>query len=208
MRSIQFALTIIALFACTVMSYGQKEETILGSRGLRLSGLWGGPKTQITKFGNSNSLVAGGNFGLEFGNALFIGYGNYRITNDIKWDNIATQDFNFRWGGPIIGYGINNLKRIHPVFTVQAGQGNVWFNEFAKDRILVVQPAAGIELNVLRWLHIGVDGGYRFVSDSSISGLTDNQLSGAFGQISIKFGYSWTNLRNTKRWKKSQEQKG
>jgi hypothetical protein len=36
-----------------------------------------------------------------------------------------------------------------------------------------------------------LDGGYRFVNDSSISGLSDQELSGWFGQATAKFGFSW-----------------
>ena len=74
---------------------------------------------------------------------------------------------------------------------IMAGNGHVWFNENAKDRVFVIQPTAGVELNVFRWFHIGLEGGYRFVTDSSTPGITDNSLSGALGQLTLKFGYSW-----------------
>ena len=205
MRTIQFALTLVAICFFASSAMAQKEETILGSRGLRLSGIWGGPKSQITKFGNSNSFVNGGVFGLEFGNALCLGYGRYSLGTDVKWDNITNQNFEYNWGGPVIAYGINNFKRVHPVVSIQAGPGNAKFADI-NDKIFVIQPSAGVELNVFRWLHIGLDGGYRFTGDSDLSGLTDSQLSGAFGQLSFRFGYSWTNLRNTKRGNKSKTQ--
>lgn len=201
MRKVSLLFALITLCMATT-TFGQKEETILGSRGLRLSGAWGGTKSQITTFGETNSFLNGGYGGLEFGNALFVGYGGYTLTNDVKWDNVVDQDFNFEWNGPILGYGLNNWKRVHPTFTLQAGQGKIWFREDAKDKVFVMQPSAGVELNVFRWFHIGLDGGYRFVTDSSISGLTDSQLSGVFGQLSLKFGYSWTNSFKSKKAKK------
>jgi hypothetical protein len=201
MRTYQFVFALLAVAFMSNTALAQKEETILGSRGLRFSGIWGGPKTQITKFGTSNSYMNGGVLGLEFGNALYIGYGTNTLTSDVKWnDNTQTGDFKYQWSGPVVGYSFNSFKRAHPTLSVQAGQGNVWFNENTKDKIFVVQPTVGVELNVFRWFHVGLDGGYRFTSntDPSISGLTDSQLSGAFGQLSLRFGYSW----NRNGWRK------
>jgi hypothetical protein len=205
MRTFKFIFVFAMLCCMTQGAFAQKEETILGSRGLRLSGIWGGPKSQITKFGNSNSVVSGGVFGLEFGNALYLGYGSYSLTNDVQWDNVPNQDFNFQWGGPVIAYSVNSWKRVHPVVSVQAGNGNVWFQENAKDKVFIVQPGLGVELNVFRWLHIGLDGGYRFASDADVANVTDAQLSGAFGQLSLRFGYSWSKVGTGFRKKKAED---
>ena len=71
------------------------------------------------------------------------------------------------------------------------------------DKIFVVQPAAGVEINIFRWFHLGLQGGYRFVTDSSIAGLSDKQLSGAFGQATLKFGWSWGRSNQYKKAPKS-----
>jgi hypothetical protein len=202
---VQLALIVAAFFVLQVNAFSQKEETILGSNGLRLSGIWGSSKSQITRFGSTNSYMNGGVLGLEFGNALYIGYGSYTLTSDVRWDNTPNRDFNFTWGGPMIGYGLNNYKRFHPVFAMQAGQGSVWFDENNKDKVFVIQPSLGLEINVLRWFHIGLDGGYRFTSNADVANLTDSQLSGAFGQVSFKFGYSWNRIGGARREKKTSE---
>jgi hypothetical protein len=195
MRTYQFAFALVCLTLFSQTAFAQKEETILGSRGLRLSGIWGGPKSQITSFGSTNSFMNGGVLGLEFGKALYLGYGNYSLSSDVEWDGISNQDFKYQWSGPVVGYAINSYKRIHPTVSVQAGQGNVWFTENNKDKIFVIQPSAGVELNVFRWFHVGLDGGYRFTTNAGPIGLTDSQLSGAFGQLSLRFGYSWSSMR-------------
>jgi hypothetical protein len=73
---------------------------------------------------------------------------------------------------------------------VDFGPGKVRLNNDV-DRIFAVQPSAGVEINIFRWLHLGVEGGYRFINDSNIEGLSDSQLSGAFGQATLRFGWSW-----------------
>jgi hypothetical protein len=201
MRTYQFIFAILAVVFLSNTALAQKEETILGSRGLRFSGIWGGTKSQITRFGESNSFMNGGVLGLEFGNALYLGYGTNRLSSDVKWFDVQLSDFKYEWSGPVVGYSFNSFKRAHPTVSVQAGQGNAWFNENQKDKIFVVQPSAGVELNVFRWFHVGLEGGYRFTSNTDVVGLTDSQLSGAFGQLSLRFGYSWN--RNGWRSKKS-----
>jgi hypothetical protein len=59
------------------------------------------------------------------------------------------------------------------------------------DRIFVVQPSLGAELNLLRWCHASVHGGYRFVNDVSIDTYSDNDFSGLYGELTLKFGISW-----------------
>ncbi len=205
MRLTPYVFALILVNFVSQNAFAQKEETILGPHGLRLSGIWGGTKSQITRFGSTNSFMNGAFLGAEFGKALYVGYGNYSLNTDVRWDGISTQDFNYQWSGPIVGYSINSWKRVHPTVTMQAGQGNVWFREDQKDKILVIQPSVGVELNVFRWFHVGLDGGYRFTTDASTSGLTDSQLSGAFGQLSLRFGYSWNSWKSRFRKSKSSD---
>lgn len=188
-KSVFFAL---ALLTCMNSLFAQKEETLVGSRGLGFSGIWGGSKHQLTQFGNGGktSYVAGGFFGFEFGKALLVGWGHYNLVDEFKWDNIENQAFDMRWNPMVLNYGFKSYKSIHPQVGVDFGRGRVELGD-EKDRIFVVQPTAGVEINVFRWFHIGLDGGYRFVNDSSIPTLSDEALSGWFGQASLKFGFSW-----------------
>lgn len=195
-KSVFFAL---ALLTSLNSLFAQKEETLVGSRGLGFSGIWGGSKHQLTQFGNGGnaSYVAGGFFGFEFGKALLVGWGHYNLMDEFKWDNIENQQFDMRWNPMVLNYGFKNYKSIHPQVGVDFGRGRVELGD-DKDRIFVVQPTAGVEINVFRWFHIGLDGGYRFVNDSSIPTLSDEALSGWFGQASLKFGFSWGSYHKKK----------
>jgi hypothetical protein len=200
MKNKSFILLLLALFAAMNSLFAQKEETLVGSRGLGFSGIWGGSKHQLANFNNNgkNSYMAGGFFGLEFGKALLVGWGHYNLIDEFKWDNIENQQFDMRWNPMLIQYGFRNYKPIHPQIGVELGRGRVELGDI-RDRIFVVQPTAGLEINVFRWFHVGLDGGYRFVNDSSIAGLSDQELSGWFGQASLKFGFSWGRYYKKKR---------
>jgi hypothetical protein len=192
MKNKQIFLFVLVLFAAMNSLFAQKEETIAGNRGLGFSGIWGGSKHQLANFNqnNTNSYMAGGFFGLEFGKSLLLGWGHYNLVDEFKWDDIENQQFDMRWNPMLVQYGFRNYKAVHPQIGVELGRGRVELGD-SRDRIFVVQPSAGMEINVFRWFHIGLDGGYRFVNDSSIAGLSNEDLSGWFAQASLKFGFSW-----------------
>lgn len=193
MRTQSFLLAL-GMFLTAFSAFSQKEETVLGSRSLGFSGIWGGTKHQMTRYGNTNNYVNGWHLGLEFGKALTIGIGKYNLYDDILWDNQAGQSFDMNWRVVSLGYGFQKFRAVHPILGVDAGRGTVRYANEADDRVFVVQPSAGVEINLLRWFHLALEGGYRFVTDSNIS-LTDRQLSGAFGQATLKFGFSWGRYR-------------
>jgi hypothetical protein len=192
-RSFFLALALLS----SISMFAQKEETVIGSRGLGFSGIWGGYKHQLTQFNNTTSYVNGGFFGLEFGKSLLIGWGNYALIDEFKWDGIQNQEFDMRWRPFLLQYGFIPFKAIHPQIGFEIGRGRVELGD-SKDRVLVMQPSAGVEINVFRWLHLGLDGGYRFVSDVSTPGLSDEALSGFYGQATLKFGFSWGRYRSKK----------
>ena len=187
-------LLVLTLLIVSVAAQAQHEETVLGDRNFGFSGIWGGSKHQLTRFGSTNSYVSNWHFGLEFGKALNIGMGGYYLNEDVRWDQIQNQSFDMRYRTLNLGYGFQSYRAIHPTIAIDAGPGFVRLDD-TRDNIFVVQPAAGVEINVFRWFHLGLEGGYRFVTDSSLPGLSDDNLSGAFAQATLKFGFSWGRYR-------------
>lgn len=194
---IQLGLLAFCFVFLTVsaQAQSQREETVLGSRNLGFSGIWGGPKYQLARFGNDNVYVRGWEFGFEFGKSLTVGFGGNSIKDDILWNDQPGQTFDMRWRTLNLGYAFQSYRAVHPMINLIGGNGKVRYADEPEDRIFVIQPSAGVEFNVFRWLHLGLEGGYRFVTDSDIS-LSDRQLSGAFGQATLKFGFSWGRYRN------------
>ena len=192
-------LTLTFLFSFMTLQ-AQREETVLGTRNLGFSGIWGGTKHQISRFGNTNQYVHAWHFGFEFGKALTVGFGGYNLHDDILWDNVPGQRFDMNWRTFNLGYAIQSFRAIHPMINFDAGRGKVkLIDEGIEDRVFIVQPSAGVEINVFRWLHLGLEGGYRFVTDSDLASLNDRQLSGAFGQATLNFGFSWGRFRKNER---------
>jgi hypothetical protein len=179
----------------TTAAYSQREETLFGHRNWGFSGVWGGYNHQITQFGPSDSYNQGGFFEFEFGKSLLIGWGHTSLDNSYTWKG-TDNHFNFKWNAFKLGYNFLPYKAVHPMINLDLGRGWVNYGTQPQDRVLVVQPSAGIEINVFRWFRLGLEGGYRFVGDTNVAGLSDRDLSGAFGQATLKFGFSWGRLHN------------
>lgn len=187
-KSSFFALILV--FIAAVQSNAQREETLLGSRNWGFSGIWGGYTHQYTLYDNNDTYNRGGFFGFEFGKSLNVGWGHYRTNETFNWQGQSDQKFNMKWNVAKVGYGFIPYKAVHPMLNVDFGRGTVDINN-VRDRVLVVQPSAGIEINVFRWFRVGLEGGYRFVSGSDLAQASDTQLSAPYGQASLKFGFSW-----------------
>lgn len=189
-----FLLLTVPLFSASLSA--QREETLLGERGWGLSGVWGGYKHQYAQFGvNNEAFNRGGFFGFEFGKSLYLGWGRYELEDAFNWNATEGRRFDLRWNAGTLSYAFVPHKAVHPVLNVDFGRGRAKLQGVGEDRIFIVQPSAGIEVNVFRWLRLDLEGGYRFIKETDLEPLRDADLSGAFGQAALKFGFSWGKMR-------------
>ena len=189
MKRLLFIFLSILFFS--ISASAQKEETVFGYSGLRLTGAWGGPSSGMAKYGDDYAFYQGGFGGLEFNNALFIGWGAYHLQEDVELNNFPNQDFDFQYKGLMIGYAIKPNKILHPKVTLLGGGGTVDIENEGREKVIVIQPAIGLELNIFKWWHLSLEGGYRIIADTDIPRLSDTDLSTPFAELKFKFGYSW-----------------
>ena len=195
MKKLAFTALMIGLLAIT--TFAQRDETIFGKSGLRLTGAWGASTTNLTLFEDDFAVITGGYGGLEFGKSIFIGWGGYGTSNDFRiGTDLQNTDLNLDYNGLMLGYAPLAHRAIHPKFTILAGSGNLRIRGEGTDNVLVVEPGIGLELNVFRWLRVGLDGGYRFVTNTDLL-VNDSDISAAYGQLTFKFGYSWGSSRRS-----------
>jgi len=181
MKKLAFTTLMIGLLAIT--TFAQRDETIFGKSGLRLTGAWGANTTNLTLFEDDFAVITGGYGGLEFGKSIFIGWGGYGTSNDFRiGTDLQNTDLNLRYNGLMLGYAPLAHRAIHPKFTILAGSGNLRIRGEGTDNVLVVEP--GI-----------LDGGYRFVTNTDLL-VNDSDVSAAYGQLTFKFGYSWGSRRS------------
>ena len=184
-------LAILFLVSAFSTLSAQREETVLGERGWGLSGLWGGYTHQYTQYVGKDAFNSGGFFGFEFGKSLSLGWSHFNLRDDLTLKTNEQQRFDFKYNGGKIGYAFIPYKAIHPVLNFEIGKGRAKLSGEGEDKVFVMQPSAGVEINVLRWFRLGLEGGYRFVQNSDLVGVSTEDMSGAFGQATLKFGFSW-----------------
>jgi hypothetical protein len=188
-----YLFILVLLFSCS-LTFAQREETLFGDNGLKFSGIWGGWTNTFSSIDNENIYFTGGYGGLEFGRRILVGYAGERLVNDTEFDAFEAQDFEMRYSGLLLGYAFNSHKLIHPRFTVLTGKGKIEFkgeDDAVKETFFTIQPALGIELNIFKWIKLGLQGGYRFAMDVDTDRISDNDLSEPFGSISLNFGLIW-----------------
>lgn len=180
----------IATFICfaifTTSLLAQRDETIFNR--LDLTGAWGGAIASTNKFEDNFTLIRGGFGGLEFNKTFFIGWGGASARENIELD--GKEEFDLKYNGLMLGVAPQSFRVLHPKVMLLMGTGEL---ETARrdDSIWVIEPSAGVEVNVFRWFRLGADVGYRFVADVDTNTLADKDASSLFGQLTFKFGYSW-----------------
>ena len=159
----------------------------------KISGAWGGWHAQLSRDYLQTNVLQGGYGGLEFNKTIFIGYAAYRLAGDAF--AIAPTDAHlradFRYHGPQVYYTPWARRVLHPKLGLQVGFGTLDVEGAPSDRFVLLAPSVGGELNLLRWLRLGVDGGYRLGLGTVAPGPGNSLISRAFGQATLKFGFSW-----------------
>ena len=178
----------LLLFASAMLA--QKDETLIGQTGLKLTGLWGGSNIGLVGFDGENNGAFGGFFGLEFSKSLLLGYSGSSGSESTTY-NGNLRKYDISYGGFLMSYGFQSHKVVHPRVNFLIGSGTLKVKNNPDDYIFVVQPSAGVEVNLFRWFRLGLEGGYRFVSNTDIPKPNDGDASAAFGQLSLRFGWSW-----------------
>lgn len=187
------------------VSAGDAVQTLIPS-GEYESGGFGALVVKAGPFNNTTGIAMGGRGGWVLNRTFVIGGGGYGFTDGIHFNQpSADTGTAFGYGGLEFEYLINSNRLLH--FTVMTLIGAGGFSVYRRDYIgsvenrtnhlysaacFVFEPAGNIEVNILRWLHLQLGVGYRFVTgiDAIVGNThyTNSSASGFFGQGTIKFG--------------------
>ncbi len=188
MQTIKIGFSLF-FFLFVLSLQAQREETLLGD--LDMTGLWAGITYNYSDLGADGAYVRGGMGGVELGNKVFLGYGGWRIKDEVRLER-NSQQFNLRHGGFVLAYTPDSYKAIHPRATMIFGPGRVEVGD-VRDRVFVVQPMAGLELNLFQIMRLGIDAGYRYVGNVALenSPIESADVSSFFVQLEVRLGFSW-----------------
>lgn len=184
----KIVITLLAL--CYVINLSaQKEETVFGNEDIRLSGIWISLDPSYAYFNDDFSYSYGFSLVGEISRTVLLGY----IRHDFReYPEIgADQDkLDIYYDGFLLGYTPRSFKAVHPRVELAAGSGSARLGN-ESDRIFVIQPSLGVELNATQWCRLGLQAGYRLVTYEDFSDASVGDLSSPFIQGSIRFGISW-----------------
>jgi hypothetical protein len=171
-------------------NYAQKTESLFGTRNLKFTGLWVGRTMHFGLPGEREFYFRGGEIGFEFDKNFILGWSWQRSKEPIVPKNNQAA-FDFKNRSIFISYVPGSHKVVHPRFNFLAGSSLATTADKIKERGINFSPSIGIEINLLSWLKIAAEGGYRIHSDFRTPALLQNSLTGSFFQIQLRYGASW-----------------
>lgn len=212
MKRILVFLTLSFLALTLGASAQEKQETLFGSPVEH--GGFGGVVTKMTPIHGEMGLMVGGYGGWLINHQLMIGGGGYGLATDVRASADAELAYapngeplyvDFGYGGLMIEYIIAPHRLVHINVQALIGAGGVsyredWRNDVFGDddghyhhgpseALFVAEPSVNVELNITEWMRLSAGAGYRYVTGvDGLRGLENKDLSGASGQIALKFG--------------------
>ncbi len=206
MKNIVFTLLISFCFTQAALAQYEQEipvkpmKTLLGD-GAKVRG-FGSLDMRMTEFKGDLGLLMGAHGGIILNNHFVIGLSGYGLTSNFivkdseKFDELYMYG---GYGGLILG-GIFSPKEVVHIYTpVLIGAGGMevtdsfnrsyGFGTFGENSaFFVVEPGLEVEVNITRFFKVGVGASYRLVRESDFSTVSDGDLSGFSGGLSLKFG--------------------
>ncbi len=191
------ATLFLMMFLYAGVCSAQSEKTLFGTRKLKSSGGWGGYRLQAGNIADQEARISSFTFIGEYERKFIAGYNFNWVSNDVPYRfEQKVQNIKLRWHSLQLGYMLAAHRVVHPIIELDLGIGRVKMNDIGKDRLFIASPSVGIELNLYRWFHLSLEGGYRAVTDVQLADLNNQKLSGAFGMLTLKFGWSDPALNN------------
>jgi len=200
-RSRTLVLALLLGLAPTIPAVAQgtppSDETLF--RDLESSGGYGAPTVAVTTIDGEARTIVGGQGGWILNRHLVIGGAARGLAVP------PSRNFNDRSGELQLGYGGLLLEYIgapselvHYGANVVAGGGSAQLTHddfdpqndesFDATALFVTEAGARLELSATNYLRVGVTGGYRLVSGSDLQGVSDADLGGPYGGLSLRFG--------------------
>ena len=182
-----------ALLSIIGLTAFAQHETLFGRS--RVVGGFGAP---IMEWGLNNDINAsiGGGGGVIIDNFFIGGYGIGSVDFDelIEYGDVEQLDIGH--GGLWLGFQVPSHKLIHFYGSTRIGWGaiNVQFDDPTQsysdvDKIFVLTPEAGLELNIARWFRVAGTVGYRWVDGvNTNNGFAEDEFNGWTLGMTVRFG--------------------
>ena len=156
-------------------------------------------------------MLVGGEIKAVFSSRLNIGFAGYGLTTNINADTYSPNNellhIGMGYGGIVFEPVIANKRMIHITFPILLGVGGVGLREerfisidddsfdidqyrlYDEDVFLITESGMNIEVNLWRNLRLDLGATYRYIHESDIEELSDEELGGFTGKVGVKLGW-------------------
>ncbi|PQJ35304.1 hypothetical protein BSZ35_12450 [Salinibacter sp. 10B] len=196
------AIILLLSLGAVSSAYAQDGETSTDEtliQGIQSSGGYGAPTVALTSVHGEWAVLSGGQGGWILNRQFVIGgAGRGLVTRPGTTVNGQAAEIQMGYGGLLLEYIGAPSELVHYSLTTVVGGGSVQLVDedyeprydasFNQAGIFVTEAGGRLELNVTSFFRMGVGGGYLFVSGSDLPTVSDSDLRGPYGELSLRFG--------------------
>ena len=198
---------LILAFFCllTIVGLQAQHETLFNKA--RVVGGFGAPIFEWS-LGNTTNTSVGGGGGIVIENFFIGGYGLGSVDFDALIEVGEVDNMELGHGGFWLGYTISPYKVVHLYSSARIGWGalNVDFRDggvrYADlDKVFVMTPELGVELNVTRWFRVAGGVGYRWVNGvAETPEIKSDDFNDAVASLTLRFGWFGNRYKGRDNW--------
>jgi opacity protein-like surface antigen len=192
MKPISLALVVVCLLAVSACAY---DRTLITDQ-TELDGFVA-TTVKYIDFKDETGVLVGGRIALIVNHSWGLGAGGYgTIVEPSPEDIEGLEELEMAYGGIVLEYIAWPRAIYHLSIPVLIGGGQVQFeggyvdpdSGEDSDTFFVIEPHLNLEVNITRNLRLDAGFSYRHVNGTDLADMTDEDLSGVNGVVSLKVG--------------------
>lgn len=170
------------------------QETLFNN--LDVTGAFGSVIIETGSINDEIGADVGGGGALVMSPVFLGGYGmgtTYPVHTITEGPNAGEYDVKFGHGGLWLGFVPKSDKLIHFYGSAKVGWGKARLRQDKEnlftDRVFVMTPELGLEVNLTEWLKMSFTAGYRWVNGvTRLEELNNDDFSSPLGTITFRMG--------------------
>jgi hypothetical protein len=192
MKTLSLGMLLVCLISAAAHAY---DRTLI--TGQTEVGGYAAPVTRFIEVKEEFGVLAGGRVGMVVNHVFGFGLAGYGTVHEPAPDELAgLEGMELAYGGLVLEYVFKPHAVVHICLPCLVGGGQVQFTgdyldpETGEDSdaFFVLEPELALEFNIARNWRLGFGVGYRHVSGTDLTDLTDEDLSGVNGAVTVKIG--------------------